>query len=139
MTTLSVLTKPARLVGIALGSLAAGALLAPSAIATTVAQSQIPPSQRPVQSIAIPSTGASVQLSQIRVASIPPAPQNPCPAIYYEAPYSQYVVVPPVCNPNLTTQQLEQMGMLTTVRAMGASNMTGTTEEATPYGTNSSY
>lgn len=135
MTIVNLLASRAGLVGAALGSLAAGALLVPAAIATTVAQYQ-----RPTQSIAIPATGASVQLSQIRVASIPPAPQNPCPAIYYEAPYNQYVVVPPVCSPNLITQQLDQMGMLSTLRTQGTGNMIETTGGvAVPYGTNSAY
>jgi hypothetical protein len=130
MTLLNALIKPASLFGTALGSLVVGLPVLAPAVAQVPTEQTVPsqtiPSQTiPNQTISIPSTGTSVQLSQIRLASTPPAPQNPCPSIYYEAPYNQYVVVPQQCTPNLITQQLEQMGMLQTIRATGNTNTPG--------------
>lgn len=134
MTLFHQLSNRVGLVSATLGSLLLGLPFVSSATAIPVAQLQ---NQQPgtSQTITIPSTGASVQLSQIRVASTPPAPQNPCPSIYYEAPYSQYVVVPQVCRPNLITQQLDQMGMLQTIRATNNAKMpvSGTTTTPNPY------
>lgn len=92
------------------------------------------PDQQPTPSntITLPS-GMMVQMSQIKVASTPPSPQNPCPSIYYENPYNQYVVVPQVCRANLITQQLDQMGMLQSVRSMGSANTTTPGSVQTPY------
>ena len=115
-----------------LGSLLIGLPMIPvAASATSIAQL---PSQQstPTDTITLPS-GAMVQMTQIRVASVPPAPQNPCPSIYYENPYNQYVVVPQVCRPNLITQQLDQMGMLQSIRAMGSANVTTPGNAGTPY------
>jgi hypothetical protein len=139
MTLLNALTKHVGLTSTALGSLLMGLSVVPAAVAQvpsqTIVPSQAVPSQSiPNQTISIPSTGTSVQLSQIRVASTPPAPQNPCPGIYYEAPYNQYVVVPQQCTPNLITQQLEQMGMLQAIRATSNTNTSGGIGgPATPY------
>jgi hypothetical protein len=147
-------TKPVGFVRAVLGSLLIGLPFIPSAaFAAPVAQlpseqapsqqvptqqvpseqvpsQQIPsqeiPSQQaaPSDGIIIPETGRMVKLTELKVASVPLAPQNPCPSIYYENPYSQYVVVPQVCRPNLVTQQLGQMGLLESVRATGGATMT---------------
>lgn len=132
MTLFNSLSNGVGLVSVTLGSLLVGLPFVSSATAAPVAQLQ---NQQPAtsQTITIPSTGASVQISQIRVASTPPAPQNPCPSIYYEAPYTQYVVVPQVCRPNLITQQLDQMGMLQTIRATNNANMPISGQPTTPY------
>ncbi len=126
-------TNRTGVMGVTLGSLLAGAALVPAAIAAPVAQV---PDQQPMtnETITIPSTGTSVQLSQIRVANVPPPPQNPCPSIYYEAPFNQYVVVPQVCRPNLITQQLDQLGMLQSIRATATTNIPGANGgTTTPY------
>ncbi len=132
MAMLHPLSHRARLIGATLGSLLLGIPFVSSAVAAPVAQL---PDQQPAtsQTITLP-TGTSVQLSQLRVASTPPAPQNPCPSIYYQAPYDRYVVVPEVCRPNLITQQLEQMGMLQSVRANSNANTPGAIGgTTTPY------
>lgn len=135
MTLLTVLTKPAGLIGTTLGGLLLGLPLMPSAIANPMAQNSSEPINTS-ETISIPTTGTSVQLSQIRVATTPPVPQNPCPGIYYEAPFNQYMVVPQQCNPNLITQQLDQMGMLQTIRATGNANIPGASGGVmTPYTT----
>lgn len=117
MTSPKLLTKYAVLFGSVLIGLSLLSVVASAAPVAQLSEQQSTPEQQSTStgSITIPSTGAVVQYSQIRVASVPPAPQNPCPSIYYEVPYSQYVVVPQVCRPNLITQQLDQMGMLRSI------------------------
>ncbi|UBF30591.1 hypothetical protein K9N68_36055 (plasmid) [Kovacikia minuta CCNUW1] len=98
------------------------------AIAMPVAQ--IPDQQNaPTDTVVIPSTGATVKLSELKVAGIPPVPQNPCPSIYYENPHNQMVVVPEVCRPNLITQQLEEVGLLQEIRARGSTAVTAPVED----------
>lgn len=135
MMNCNLFTKSAGLIGTVLGSVLAGLPLASTAIATPIAQ--LPGQQSvPNETITFPGTGTSVQLSQIRVANAPQAPQNPCPGIYYEAPYNQYVVVPQGCRANLITQQLDQMGMLQSIRATGSTNTPGNPNGVvSPYST----
>jgi hypothetical protein len=126
-------TRRTLLLATGVGSLLMGFAMTPLvASAEPQAQSPDQPSPTTTDSITIPSTGATIQLSQIRVATTPPAPQNPCPGAFYETPYSQYVVVPQGCRPNLITQQLEQMGMLESIRARGSATSSGASGETTP-------
>jgi hypothetical protein len=126
-------------IGSTLGSALIGfPFVALSASALPVAQlpSQSTTQSTTTETITIPSTGDTIQLSQLRVATIPPAPQNPCPNVYYESPHNLQVVVPAICSPNLITQQLDQMGLLQQVRANGTANITRTTGNT---GNGSSY
>jgi len=132
MTFSHQLANRSQLIAATLGSFLLGLSLVPVA-ASAAPVAQLPEQQTNTnqvfdqqgdasQIIVIPSTGASVQLSQLRVASTPLSPQNPCPSIYYDAPFNQYVVVPQVCKPNLITQELDQLGILQAVRARGDVN-----------------
>jgi hypothetical protein len=106
-----------RVFTIFLGGVMMSSLLMPDQVlATPLAQSNsLPNLSTPTDSNGGVNETISLPVS-LRVATIPPAPQNPCPRIYYENPYNQYVVMPAVCTPNLITQQLAQMGTLDTIR-----------------------
>jgi hypothetical protein len=103
------------------------ALVGGFAIAPSVSAKPAPQVSEPYQFQTLPSQSQPIQypsvvdaagsMLQLRVVATPIAPQNPCPKVYYEAPYNQYIVLPTVCTPNAIMQRLAQMGVLEAVRA----------------------